>query len=290
MKILPIWSGVADLGEGCLWHPIQNFLYWIDILHKDLYCYQPKTNKVERWAMPDHISCISPLKNKGHLIATVGNAIVKIELPSGKLTKLQTAIDSNLKQRINDGKCDASGRLWFGTITSDNQIYNGGLYCFDGKNIVKKQSHLSVSNGLGWSPDNKTFYHTDSTQRTIYSYDFDQASGDISHQREFFSTAHIDAKAQPDGLTIDSEGNLWIAMWDGWSLLQVSPEGSLIKKIDMPVQRPTCVTFGGEDLSILYVTSASKDFGEAQRLSGAMAGAVFAIETNVKGMKAYCFG
>lgn len=289
MEIRAIWSGVADLGESCMWHPTQQYLYWVDILNKDLYCYHPDTDKVERWAVNDHIGCIAPIANSHDLVAAMGSDICKVLLPSGKTQRLISATDFADKERLNDGKCDSKGRFWYGTITRNMQSADGGLYCYDGNSVRRVIDGVYIGNGLDWSPDNKTFYHTDSKRRSIFAYDFDAETGELGKQNLFMDTSSIDKEAVPDGLTTDADGNLWVAMWNGWSVVKLSPEGKLLQKIDMPVQRPTCVTFGGEDLSTLYVTSASKDFGETDRLPGAMAGAVFAIETDSKGLLANCY-
>jgi sugar lactone lactonase YvrE len=149
------------------------------------------------------------------------------------------------------------------------------------------ETGLTISNGLGWSPDQKTFYLTDSPQQKIYAYDFDSVAGNISNHRIFVDLTH--ESFHPDGLTIDSEGYIWSAMWNGWCVIRFNPNGEEILRIKLPVQLPTSCTFGGEDLRTLYITTASVGLSQAEIEKSFYSGDLFALQTDITGLPNYSF-
>ena len=285
MKIQQIWSGPAALGEGPLWHPIEHVLYWVDIAGQQLHRLDIKTHQHRLWDMPALIGCIAPTTN-GNLIAGIGDEICYIELPSGKVTP-RIKIPDGL--RINDGKCDRQGRLWLGTICVEKPIAH--LYRFDpdGK-LHTMLDGIHVSNGLDWSLDDQTFYYTDSMTHQIFQFDFDADTGQISRRRSFITLPS--EQGVPDGLTIDAQGNIWSAHWNGWKVVQYTANGQIAQTINMPVQRPTSCTFGGANLDTLFITSCSIDVGEPiDKTLDLPAGSVFAIRIpEVIGLPANTFG
>ena len=159
----------------------------------------------------------------------------------------------------------------------------GGLYCVEpSQKITQMDGEIILSNGLGWSPDDRTMYFTDFGRRVIYAYDFDADTGAVSKRRPFIEIPQ-DA-GFPDGMTIDAEGCLWVAHWDGWRVTRYGPDGKPRQTIRMPVKRPTSCTFGGPDLSILYVTSARMGLTEAELAAAPLSGSVFAIRTDTVGL------
>lgn len=276
MKINCIWKGPAILGEGPLWHVKEQALYWVDITDKKLYRWDSQSDEIQQWNMPGHIGCVAARENGG-FIAGIDDEICFIELPSGKIKKQTTVLDH---YRLNDGKCDRQGRFWVGTVAETKP--EGHLYRFDpdGKLHVM-QDGIYISNGLGWSPDNAFFYYTDSLNRMIYRYQFNPKTGEISDKINFIETPKDEGV--PDGLAIDSEGDIWSARWNGWKITHYSPKGNIIEEIDMPVQRPTSCMFGGTNLNTLFITSACRDIGETENLPPP-AGSLFAISVNVKGL------
>jgi sugar lactone lactonase YvrE len=191
--------------------------------------------------------------------------------------------------RFNDGKVDRRGRLWAGTIDRQTAKPTGSLYRLDADLLVTRmETGLICSNGLGWSPDDKIMYFTDSMVRTIWQYDFDAASGTIDNRRVFAKLAEDDGV--PDGLTVDAEGFVWSAVWDGWRIVRYAPDGAIDRQIIMPVQRPSSCMFGGPGLRTLYVTSACADLRASDLLRGPLAGALFAIEPGVAGLPETPFG
>jgi sugar lactone lactonase YvrE len=179
--------------------------------------------------------------------------------------------------RYNDGKCDRMGRLWVGSLDMGTAANRGNLFRVDPDgNWKKMDTGFTVANGLGWSPDNKRMYFTDSTRRTIYVYDFDLLSGNIANRRNFITLRANEGT--PDGLTVDEEGCLWVAVWDAWRVSRYSPQGEELLRIRMPVPRPTSCCFGGPDLDTLYVTSASVRLNEDALRAAPLSGSLFAIK------------
>ena len=173
-------------------------------------------------------------------------------------------------------------------MDEEPNFYNGGLYCVETNlTFVKKKQAVGISNGLGWSPDNRVFYYTNSARRTIWSYDFNESSGEISNEMIFAQTPKAFV---PDGLTVDSEGYIWSAKWDGWKVVRYSPDGKIDFELKLPVQRPTSCTFGGHDLNLLYITSARIGLDEISLSEQPLAGSVFVVKTNVYGIPEPKFG
>lgn len=280
MNIETIWNGPNALGEGPMWHPQEKVLYWIDIAKPSLHRLNPVTGDYQHWEMPDFIGSVVP-REKGGVVVTVGNAVFTVEIPSGNMEKIAAIKPWNDELRMNDGKCDRRGRFWIGVANLDVKNPKGGLYRLDpdGK-ITQMEAGITISNGLGFSPDDKTFYYTDGLKYCIYQYDFDLKKGTISNRRPFVQLKK--SPIEPDGLTVDSEGYVWEAQWNSGKIFRYSPDGKEDKVIDMPVKRPTSCIFGGPNLDRLYVTSCSQSIGETTTLSPP-AGAVFAIDVDVKG-------
>jgi sugar lactone lactonase YvrE len=184
--------------------------------------------------------------------------------------------------RFNDGKCDRQGRFWAGTMDEDYPQQRGSLYRLDTNLSCQEiRNTVGISNGLGWSPDNSIFYYTDSTTRTIYAYDFDPQDGCISNERVFAQTPQAYV---PDGLTVDADGYIWSAKWDGWKVVRYAPDGRIDLELPIPVQRPTSCTFGGPEMNLLLITSASIDLTAAERETQPLSGNVFVVDTEFRGI------
>lgn len=204
-----------------------------------------------------------------------------LNLDTGEVIPIIQIEADKPNNRFNDGKCDRQGRFWFGSMSPGKT--QGSLYRYDSDGSLHlMETKLAISNGLGWSPDQKTFYLTDSPTQKIYAYNFDAVTGKISDRRIF-----VDLTGEsfyPDGMAIDSQGNIWSAMWDGWCVICFNPKGEEISRIQLPIQRPTSCTFGGEDLRTLYITSASVGLSEEEIEKSFYSGDLFAVETNTIGL------
>jgi sugar lactone lactonase YvrE len=180
------------------------------------------------------------------------------------------------------------GRLWAGTTRLDSSPGRGALYRFDPRRrFARMASGLTVSNGLDWSPDNTLFYLADSAESRVYAYDFDLARGDISNRRVLIETRPEDGR--PDGLTVDAEGGIWCAMWDGWAVRRYMPDGRLDVVVRLPVPRPSSCTFGGDDLATLYITTGRIRLSARHLAEAPLSGSLFAYRPGARGLPAAAF-
>jgi sugar lactone lactonase YvrE len=189
----------------------------------------------------------------------------------------------NPSTRFNDGAVDRHGRFWAGSMNEvDFMTPDGSLYRLDpDKSIHRMEVEIPLANGVGWSPDDALMYFTDSARQVIWAYDFDPAAGSISNRRPF---VRVSGKGLlPDGLTVDSEGYVWSAQWNGWNVTRYDPNGKVDRVIELPAQQITCPAFGGEDMDELYITSAAAGLGEEEREKQPLAGALFRVKVGVKG-------
>lgn len=263
------------LGEGPTWSPRDSALYWVDILTPSVHRYDTQKGVDTEVKVGSMVSVAIPKSTGGLLVATPGG-LMTLDMDSKSLSFFCHPESDRPSNRYNDGKCDRMGRLWIGTLDMGTAANRGNLFRVDSDGSWKKMdSGFTVANGLGWSPDNKVMYFADTPRRTIYAYDFDLLSGNISNRRPFIT---LDANdGTPDGLTIDEDGCLWVAIWDAWRVTRYSPQGQEMTSIKMPVPRPTSCCFGGTNLDTLYVTSASVRLNEEALASAPLSGSLFSI-------------
>lgn len=275
----------ARLGECPVWDEVNNLLYWVDIYNHRVHSYNPVTKSDSFYDVGDAVGSLA-LTSDRYLLLALRHQIALLDPDSGAVTSLYQLPNEAADTRFNDGKCDPQGRFWVGTVS--DRLGAASLYCFDTSGKLQlKETNLTISNGLGWSPDGKTFYLTDSRTKTIYAYNFDGESGEISDRRPFADLS--DAKSEPDGLAVDVEGCLWSAQWDGWCIIRFDPDGKEMERIPVPVPRPTCCIFGGEDLQDLYLTSASVGLSQKEIQESLFSGDLFAYRAPVAGLPGYRF-
>ncbi len=270
-----------QLGEGPLWNVAEQAFYWVDILGKKFFKYLPGSNMLETVYLDVTPGCLA-FNQAGGLVLATNKGFATWD--GAALTLLEDNCAYDLPNRFNDGGVDRAGRLWAGTMSNKPE---NALYRLDtdwSVNVV--EMGIFISNGIGWSPDNTVMYYSDSGGAgQVYAYDFDLATGALANRRIFLPPTEDGARA--DGLTVDSEGGVWIAFWDGWRVARYDPAGKLITEIKMPVQRPTSCNFGGPDLTDLYITSAQVDGPQPDQ---PLAGALFKIPLDVKGLPEPFFG
>jgi L-arabinonolactonase len=266
-----------EIGEGPLWSPEEGMLYWVDIPAATCHRWKPGEKRYESFVLPEPIGCLG-FRQEGGFIVALKNGL---HFWSPETQKLEFLVDPEADKpwaRFNDGAVDRAGRFWTGTMDDNG---NSKLYRYDPDGSLHvMETGITCSNGIGFSPDNRTFYYSDSQVYTVYAYDFKLESGEIGNRRIFRKFENGD----PDGITVDSEGFIWVAVWGGWDVERYDPDGTLVKRIEMPVQYPTCPIFGGEDLNELYVTSAKYLLNQSGRQSQPMAGDLFCVRTDVKGL------
>ncbi|HET6470123.1 MAG TPA: SMP-30/gluconolactonase/LRE family protein [Geminicoccaceae bacterium] len=269
------------LGEGAVWDPVEQALWWVDIELGRLQRHDPARGESRVWQLPERIGCFA-LRERGGLVCALERGFAFFDPESGAVDWIVKP-DPDRRNRMNDGKCDRAGRLWAGGMDETQQNRCASLWRLDpDRSVHRMATGIGISNGISWSPDDRTMYFADTQDRTIYSYDFDAASGAIANRRVL--TDHAEQPGGPDGSTVDAEGYIWNAQWGGWRLVRWSPEGRVDRVVELPVEKPTSCTFGGPDLATLYVTSAIWDLEGEALAAQPWAGGVLAIEPGVRGL------
>lgn len=277
-----------DLGEGPLWHPIEKCLYWVDITAGDLYKSNQSLSAYQIFHFDTMIGAFG-FRQDGGLILGTKRGFASWEEGQSELKILWNPLPDRDDVRMNDGKVDPAGRFWAGSM--DVARVEGALYRYDPDGTPSTILHqIGISNGLDWSPDRKTMYYTDSLQYTIFAYDYNLETGEISNQRPFIQLPKDDRGIVPDGLCVDLEGCIWSAHWNGWQVVRYDPQGHPMLKIDVPAQQVTSCCFGGEKLDQLLITTARIDLSEEALKLQPKAGDVFIYPTNTQGQPANFFG
>lgn len=272
----------ATLGESPVWDPTAQALYWVDIRAPAVHRYAPAGGATRTWPMPAEIGSLALRQGGGALVALRGG-IACLDLETGALAPLCAPEADRPANRFNDGKCDRRGRFWVGSMSTVGREPAGALYRIDpGGAWHRMADGITVPNSLAWSPDDRTMYFADTPHRVIWTYRHDPATGTLGERRVF---AEVPAGAgYPDGSTVDADGFLWNAHFDGWRLTRYAPDGRVDRVVPLPVQRPTCCAFGGPGLDVLYVTSARTRLTEAELARGPLAGGLLALEPGVRGL------
>ena len=277
------------IGEGPRWNAAEQRLYWVDFIEKqNIHSWHPDTQELRTYPTEAPVTALG-FRRTGELIVATGGQIATYSLASKKLSSF-TSLEDQPGMRLNDGAVDAHGRFWVGSMHSEKQDEpHGSLYRFDADGSVHKMdSGFTVSNGLGWSPDRRTFYFIDTFRRVIYAYDFSAAAGTIGNRRVFARTAESDG--YPDGLAVDAEGHVLVAFWGGWKVVRYDPDGKQEREIRFPVANPTACAFGGRDLDELYVTTARLALKADELANQPLAGDLFRVRLNIQGQGEPLFG
>jgi sugar lactone lactonase YvrE len=267
------------LGEGPLWHPDEQALYWVDIEDQRVERYQPAGGLRTSVHFPLAVTALG-LRQSGGFITATDKGFGYWDGRTSQITLFHNPEKDRPENRFNDGAVGPDGCFWAGTMRSgpqDESIAPGALYRLEADGTSRLvQPEVVLSNGLGWSPDGTLFYHTDSIRQTIYVYDFDPNTGAAENCRVF---VHDPGEpGVPDGLTVDSEGFVWSARWGGWKVTRFDPEGKPEREVILPVKCPTCCTFGGSGLNRLFITSAWTELTPEERAAQPQAGDIFVVE------------
>lgn len=269
-----------DLGECPVWSAAEGALYWVDIRRPAIRRFVPATGAVETWAAPAMVGAIG-LLGGGRLVAALGDGVALFDASTGGFETLCRLPGMPAGHRFNDGRCDPAGRFWVSTMHNETRGPEGTLFRLDASGLVPVLTGLRIPNSLCWSPDGATMYFADSLDHAIRAYPYDPATGEPGPPRPF---AEVAAPAIPDGSTVDAEGRVWTAEFDGGRVVCRDPAGRTVRAIATPVPRPTSCAFGGEDLDVLYVTTASQFMTEAERAAMPLAGALLAYDVGVRGL------
>jgi len=275
------------LGEGPVWDKNQKRIFWIDILKGEVLYFYPETREHTTCGLGQLIGSIS-LKRSGGIIAALSDGFGTVDLDNGAVCYISKVEYHLTDNRFNDGKCDPAGRFWAGTMSMSAIPHAGSLYVLEKDGTVTtKLTGITCSNGLAWSPDHKTFYYIDTPTQKVMAYNYDVLNGNITDSRVVINIPK--EAGYPDGMTIDTEGMLWIAMWDGWKVLRYNPlSGEQLQDITLPVSRPTSCVFGGDAMDDLYITSAREGMSENDLKEQPLAGSLFVVkESGFKGTDGY---
>ena len=277
-----------QLGETPFWCDRTQRLWWIDIERPTLHSHDPATGALESSALPGTFAGTQALGASGERLLARDLTLYRRDLATGEDRDL-VEVESGLDNRLNDGRVDARGRFWVGTM--DNQLHrpNGSLYRIDADGTVAViERDVIVSNGIAFSPDGRTLYFTDTRRHCSYAYDLDMDDGAVRNRRLFAD--HRTTGERPDGACVDVDGCIWMAFFAGGRIVRHRPDGTVDRIIRLPVTNPTCLCFGGKDLRTLYVTSAAKFLSAGQLAAEPLAGALFAIEGVGQGLPEHRFG
>lgn len=273
-----IWNVGAKLAEGPVWHAADNAFYFVDIKGQRLHRVNEDGSGQQSWDAPGEIGFALPVEGGGFVCGLPGQLMqFTPELGFRPMMVLETAIPGN---RLNDGGVDAEGRLWFGSMDNGEEAPTGSLYRLDKRGLQQMDSGIVITNGPATSPDGKTFYHTDTLGKVVYAYD-KAADGSLSNKRVFVRTA---APGYPDGSTVDSQGNVWVAMFGGHRIDCYAPDGTLSATVHLPCPNITKIAFGGKDLRTAFATTAWKGLSDAERAQYPLAGGVFTFRVDVPGL------
>ncbi|MFO1149935.1 MAG: SMP-30/gluconolactonase/LRE family protein [Alsobacter sp.] len=278
--IVPLLDIRAELGEGTLWDPLAQVLWWVDIWGKTIHRTDPLTRTNQSFATPSYVGAVG-VREAGGLVVSLVDGFHFFDPASGTWTPIADPESDRPDTRFNDGKPDRQGRFWSGTVFEDPPRptrHVGALYRLDPDLTCHRMvDGIGSSNGLAFSPDSRTMYFADSQGGYVWAWDFDPGTGDIDRRRVYIDFR--DTGGCADGATVDAEGCYWTTLPESGKLSRYDPDGRLMRTIMMPTLIPTCCEFGGPDLDILFVTSA-----KLRKLTDPLAGALFAIDVGVKGL------
>jgi sugar lactone lactonase YvrE len=284
-KIEVAYDAPMNVGECPLWHPAESCLYWVDIGGFTIHRLNPGTGTHDEWRMPTEPGAIA-LNATGGLVVAMRAGFFTFNPQDGSIAQIAPAPYDTTTTRFNDGRVDAAGRFWVGTIYEPRDQQAAQMFCLEkGKVDLKWSGGMTVSNGLAWNLDATAMYHADTTTHRIDRYDFDTATGTASHPARFeqFSTDKTrNYGGRPDGAAVDSEGAYWCAMFEGSRVLRFAPDGELLREIALPVRCPTMVAFGGDDLRTLFITSAGHR-PEAEMAQYPLNGRLLSMQVDVAG-------
>ena len=276
-----------ELGEGPCWDWRNNMLYCVDIEGKKIHMYNPSLNKQKVIKLDRQISAIVPsAKQDTKFVVTLENGFHIIDIEKNELEYIADPEKEIIDNRFNDGKCDAYGRFWGGTMSVNNKPQHAALYCLDvNGEITKKVNDLTISNGIAWSGDNEFLYLIDTPAEKVIRFEYDLKTAQLGNAKDIIDFS--EEPGFPDGMTIDREGMLWIAHFGGGRVSRWNPDnGEKIDEILIPAPNVTSCTFGGRYLDELYITTARSGLDVEQLEQYPLSGGLFKVKLNIKGLKA----
>lgn len=278
----------AELGEGPAWDAAAKVLWWVDINRSTIHRYDPATGKDDTYGTGAMVGAVVP-RASGGLVTALADGFAFYDTATRKATPIVDPEEDQRANRFNDGKCDPAGRFWAGTMGMDGGKGVGSLYRLDATLKAERMvTGVSCSNGLAWTADAKTMYYIDTPLGTVDAFDFDVDTGSIANRRSVVRIA--EGEGHPDGMSIDSEGKLWVAHWGGWQVGRYDPAtGKKLGQVDVPAANVTSCAFGGPEGKDLYITTARAGQDEEKLKAQPLAGGLFHVTASVAGPPAAPF-
>jgi len=275
----------ATLGESPVWDPDRRLLWWVDILGKVIHGFDPATGSDRAVAIGEAVGAVA-LRATGGLVFAAAGRIAALDPETGRIEDIVAFDPETPARRMNDAKCDPTGALWVGRMALDGAPGLGSLLRLDPDlRLTTVETGLAVPNGMAWSTDGRRMYFIDSMRRQVTVHAFDAATRTIKPGRPLLTLP--DEAGLPDGMTIDADACLWVAMWDGGCVLRIAPDGRPIDRIDVPgVSQASSCTFGGDDLGDLYITTARETFTDDDAAREPTAGGLFRVRPGPRGVAA----
>ena len=272
----------ADLAEGPSWDAETRRLIWVDITAGAVHRFDPASGDDERFEIGQSVGAAVPTSDD-RLALAVRDGFAILDPATGGIGRIADVEADLPETMMNDGKCDPAGRLWAGTKDVEGSRPLGSLYRLGAdRRPTRILTGLTVSNGLGWSPDGATMYFIDSPTQRVDMFEFDVETGDVANRRSMLDFPR--EFGLPDGMTVDEEGLLWVAFWSGSAVRRIHPDGRVVAEVELPVSQVTSCAFGGDDLSDLYLTSARDGLSGAQLREQPHAGSLFRLRLGVRGL------
>jgi len=269
------------LGEGIVWHSLTNTLWWTDIHGCQLYCYHWHTKKLETWSTPERLTAFSIIGTEPvKMMVSFASGFATYEPETQQVEWIARPEQELNGHRFNDGRTDRQGRFWSATMVEQDEGLKGSLYRVDVTGCHAVLGGFQIPNALCWNPEGTRMYHADTPTGTIRQYDFDPLNGVPSNSQVFASVP----QGEPDGAIVDAQARLWVALWGGNGVARFSSAGKLEGILELPVSQPTCVAFGGPNMDILFVTSATEGLTPEQKASEPLAGSVLIYQTGARGL------
>ncbi len=277
-----VWEIPAQLGEGPVWVAAENAVYWVDIFSNNVHRYALADGAKKTWNLDYEVTSLNP-RQSGGFVGTVKDGFAVIDLDNLSAAPIQLPETDLPNNRFNDGKVDILGRFWAGTMDIGQTEASGALYRLDPDlSVSQVDDDYVICNGPAFNLDNSVIYHTDSIKRTIYALDIGPG-GELSNKR-IFTQFTRDDEGVPDGMTVDSEGCIWVAQFGGARVTRYSPAGEILQVLPLPALNITSCTFAGAELDTLYITSARTGMSAADLAQYPQSGSFFAFKPGVRGL------
>lgn len=277
----------AMLGEGPRWHIVTQKLYWVDIARTELHCFDPETGDdiVRRFDQP--VGCFAFCEDGGFLLAMKNGCAWLADMDAEPVPFGPQILEGKPHHRFNDGRTDARGRFWIGTMNAAKDAADAALYRLDGDGTLSEiEGGMLTCNAAAFSADGRLFTHADTPSHALRVYDV-TAQGDLANRRILHQFPH--GQGRPDGGSFDAEGCYWSALFDGSRVVRIDQSGTIVETVPLPVSRPTMICFGGPDLKTAYVTSARTGLDAAALAAQPGAGSIFSFRVDVPGLPEHLF-